>query len=153
MTFKKIAVAALLAASAVSSFAAFTSVGGGLTGSDQTVDSFVASGSFTSAINFVGSTGYSAWLTNGTTTYNYVPGGVFFVGSTAINTFSLGGSLANDTWEIHVAGTGGSFNAATTYNVGTLPSAPVPEPETYAMLLAGLGALGFMGRRRKAKQG
>ena len=28
-------------------------------------------------------------------------------------------------------------------------SAPVPEPETYAFLLAGLGALGFMSRRRK----
>lgn len=27
----------------------------------------------------------------------------------------------------------------------------VPEPETYAMLLAGLGALGFMGRRRSSK--
>ncbi|MDP4299074.1 PEP-CTERM sorting domain-containing protein [Leptothrix discophora] len=26
----------------------------------------------------------------------------------------------------------------------------VPEPETYAMLLAGLGAIGFMSRRRKA---
>lgn len=28
-------------------------------------------------------------------------------------------------------------------------TAPVPEPETYAMLLAGLGLLGFMARRRK----
>lgn len=26
---------------------------------------------------------------------------------------------------------------------------PVPEPETYTMLLAGLGLMGFMGRRRK----
>jgi len=30
-----------------------------------------------------------------------------------------------------------------------LPSAPVPEPETYTMLLAGLGALGFIARRRR----
>jgi hypothetical protein len=29
-------------------------------------------------------------------------------------------------------------------------AAPVPEPETYAMLLAGLGALGFIGKRRRA---
>lgn len=28
-------------------------------------------------------------------------------------------------------------------------AAPVPEPETYAMLLAGLGLMGFMARRRK----
>ena len=27
--------------------------------------------------------------------------------------------------------------------------APIPEPETYAMLLAGLGLVGFIARRRK----
>jgi hypothetical protein len=31
-------------------------------------------------------------------------------------------------------------------------AAPVPEPETYGMMLGGLGLLGFMARRRKAKQ-
>jgi hypothetical protein len=33
---------------------------------------------------------------------------------------------------------------------GQLSVTPVPEPETYALMLAGLGAIGFMARRRKA---
>lgn len=40
-------------------------------------------------------------------------------------------------------GTGGSYGA-------TLNLAPVPEPATYGMLLAGAGVLAFIGRRRKS---
>jgi choice-of-anchor A domain-containing protein len=32
---------------------------------------------------------------------------------------------------------------------GTIPAAPVPEPETYAMLLGGLGLMGLVARRRQ----
>jgi hypothetical protein len=35
---------------------------------------------------------------------------------------------------------------------GVPPPNPVPEPETYAMMLAGLGVVGALARRRKAKQ-
>jgi hypothetical protein len=31
----------------------------------------------------------------------------------------------------------------------TIPMAPIPEPETYALMLAGLSAMGFMAKRRK----
>jgi hypothetical protein len=37
-------------------------------------------------------------------------------------------------------------------NIASISAAPVPEPETYAMMLAGLGLLGFMARRRKQKE-
>ena len=35
------------------------------------------------------------------------------------------------------------------YNVTSTVTTPVPEPQTYALLLAGLGVIGFVARRRR----
>jgi probable HAF family extracellular repeat protein len=42
-------------------------------------------------------------------------------------------------------------NAVDINNRGQIIATSVPEPETYALLLAGLGLVGFMTRRKKAK--
>ncbi len=38
---------------------------------------------------------------------------------------------------------------SSTFQIGDVITSPVPEPETYAMLLVGLGLVGFSARRRK----
>jgi hypothetical protein len=43
-----------------------------------------------------------------------------------------------------------TFTLTQVPTIGQVP--PVPEPETYAMLLAGLGLMGFMAKRRSSKQ-
>ena len=62
-------------------------------------------------------------------------------------------SFGNDSVQFDWKGL--SFDTSTyltaTLSFGAL-AAPIPEPETYAMLLAGLGLLGFAARRRKLKE-
>lgn len=60
--------------------------------------------------------------------------------------------LAPGNYDLQIFGTivgtiGGAY-------AGTISAfaVPVPEPETYAMMLAGLGMIGFMVRRRKSNQ-
>ena len=59
-------------------------------------------------------------------------------------------ALAVGNYYLQVSGTVVS-NQEASYS-GQLALNPVPEPETYGMMLGGLGVLGFLARRRKAKQ-
>ena len=62
-------------------------------------------------------------------------------GGTGANLTFAGGTVPG-LYQLQVVGTGSGFYS------GSIAAA-VPEPETYAMLLAGLGLLGFSARRRK----
>lgn len=57
------------------------------------------------------------------------------------------GLLAAGTYTVNLSGISGARN--TTY-VTTVAATPVPEPESYALLMAGLGVLAFVARRRKS---
>lgn len=76
-------------------------------------------------------------------------------GATALDLFSnsttqalsFGSHVGAGAYSIKVTGLANRNN---TNYVFAVDVTPVPEPETYAMLLAGLGALAFVARRRKA---
>lgn len=74
--------------------------------------------------------------------------GSFTFGSTAVS-YDFGSLAAgNYYYEITAAvastAQGGSYQLSS-----TLAAAPVPEPESYALLIAGLSAVGFIVRRRR----
>lgn len=54
--------------------------------------------------------------------------------------------------KLEIFGTSGGAGAMYFGNVTASLAAPVPEPESYAMFLAGLGIMGAVARRRAAKQ-
>jgi hypothetical protein len=76
--------------------------------------------------------------------------GVLFTGLTLLGG-TANSSNANTQWATFTSDTGmNSFTMTTNQIAFEIAVAnPVPEPETYALLLGGLGALAFVVRRRK----
>ncbi|SFD90856.1 FxDxF family PEP-CTERM protein [Nitrosomonas sp. Nm166] len=75
-------------------------------------------------------------------------GSTLFATLSGNNATNLIGDLAAGQYHLDISGNLGSSAHIGQYSVA-LQALPVPEPETYAMLLAGLGLVGFSIRRRK----
>ena len=131
---------------------------------------FKPAGSFTDDILFSVATPFTVTLQDNfpnfslvsglnATIYNSVSAPVY---SGAANTPVTGSSfqnlvpatLAAGSYDLRISGLA-LGPASTSYYSGKLTLAttamPIPEPETYAMILAGLGLMGFVARRRKQK--
>ena len=71
-------------------------------------------------------------------------------GDWTLGTISLLGLPTDTRIQFHAVWSGASDGAESFF---LLPTNPIPEPETYAMMLAGLGLLGFVARRRRQSFG
>lgn len=115
-----------------------TSYGGGATAlSFSGINTSLSSGAYIAYLTVagVGSPADSVGLA-GSTSDGGLGGGFRFLNSNGTDPLTL--NAAWNSWYVP--------SMQFTANI-----APVPEPETYAMMLAGLGMLGFMARRRKLK--
>lgn len=112
-------------------------------------------GDNSAALGIIGTTGYKVAAGGGFTTCT----GATFVsgaGATGANYVSLALDTGGGAWNLNILRSGGnnalSFtNAFIDGKIGeivTQPPAAIPEPETYVLLMLGLGVVGYTARRR-----
>jgi hypothetical protein len=83
---------------------------------------------------------------------NSHPNGGTLLGSFAGNNVTTGlGWLAAGNYHLDISGNFGARAMAGQYSVSLATVPAVPEPGTYALMLAGLGAVFFVARRRRAE--
>jgi hypothetical protein len=70
-----------------------------------------------------------------------------FAANASSQNLSFASTLGAGNYSLLISGLSMRANTAYTFNVDVTP---VPEPETYALLLAGLGVLAFVAKRRKS---
>lgn len=154
MKLKPLAVAALLATSA----SAFAATDLGTLGSDPVFFNGSGSGfvfdTFTFTLSEMSNLRIDVTDLKFPPTWSFGNFGIALLDSTFNKIGSASGNdglsfsgLAAGTYALAVTGfTSGSLGGA---YAGVLAAAPVPEPETYALMLAGLGIVGFIASRRR----
>ncbi|CAN5755457.1 hypothetical protein BH11PSE8_BH11PSE8_07330 [soil metagenome] len=164
MKLHSIFAAVALVATASSSFAATGTSAfiGGV--ADFVNPAPIAAGSFSDSISFTGIaagtydivldfSGQSLWVT-GLTLNGVAADSISNVGTTKGGKFSFAfmETEANAPFTLNVMGMGFAAKTPVSYSGSLTAVAAVPEPETYALMLAGLAGVGFVTRRRQAKQ-
>ena len=109
--------------------------------------------SISAAVNSLGAINFS--FTENTGAANYAVNGGYWAPNTSIGLIGQNMAFANKSYA-YVLGYNDSAGTARlgdwddfAVGVNFTPTTPVPEPETYAMLMAGLGILGWTARRKK----
>lgn len=98
------------------------------------------------AYTFWGQNTQSVYQQGSTATFSLTLANVS-VGSNTVGISSYYGFSTPPTGQAYTTNEYGNYTTFTTHAVSAV--AAVPEPETYAMLLAGLGAVGMIARRRR----
>lgn len=106
------------------------------------LDGSLLGGSFLNGLVNPVSVQRGASLTTNAIGYDYAPG--FVAGSTS-RALLIRTNATN-----FMPGTFSVIDGSTSTTASFAPAAAVPEPETYALFMAGLAAVGFMARRRKS---